>query len=326
MTHCVNGFIDNNQGMPEYGQLGCQGFIILDAKHRVVSSATSAFMQVRELAFKHVEALLSAVCSGRPLPAVCPGEYVKLMEAPADKPKLAGQTALCIGAKEDQLVVVFLQGSYRGKQIQVNVSSVQKVNEESDDEESRAGGGGCGPNGSSCGTGGCGPNGSSQGNCNENKSSCGPGGCSMPSKSDDCSKKRRVDESIVNNALQLVSVKVPSMDHEHDECAAALRELASSQSPSALEAAIRCLLEHFEHEEALFEEFGFGGNAEERFSAKKTHIEDHRRITNRMQKQLQESTSSVCAEFIEEVLKDFHEHTTRYDVQYSELLSSKGAK
>jgi hemerythrin len=115
------------------------------------------------------------------------------------------------------------------------------------------------------------------------------------------------------------------MDAEHDECAAALRRLANEQSPQSLEAAIQCLLEHFDHEERLFDEFKWGGNVTEPFSAKKTHIEDHRRITGKMQRQLAQR-GSVPAEFVEEVLKDFHEHTGRYDVQYAEMLSSMGAK
>lgn len=322
MSHCVNGFIDNRAGMPQYGQLGCRGFIVLDAQHKVVSRATSAFMEVRDMAFKHVEALLDAVCAGKPSPAVCPGEFVQLMQAPSDKPQLVGAEALCIGIKEDLLNLVLVQGSWRGKQIQVPLSAVRKLTEDDErDEEEEAGG--CGAGG--CGPGGCGPGSGDKANCDP-ASSGAAGGCNG-SSCDSQATGRLVDMSVVNSSLQLVSVKVPSMDHEHDECAALLRRLAVEQSPPALEAAIRCLVHHFEHEEALFEEFGFGG-ADERFSAKKSHIEEHRRITGRMQRQLAQGAPGgrVSADFIEEVLKDFHEHTSRYDVQYAEILSSKGAK
>jgi hemerythrin len=140
---------------------------------------------------------------------------------------------------------------------------------------------------------------------------------------------RPVDEDIVNSALQLTSVKVPSMDHEHEEIADALRCLAEERSLEALEATLKCMKAHFEHEEKLFEEYGFGGHINDMFSAKKTHIEDHRRITSKMQRQMYQvpgTQAGVTAEFVEEVLKDFHEHTNRYDVQYSELMSSNGAK
>ena len=35
LQHCINSFIDNRGDMPEYGQLGCNGFIVLDADHKV---------------------------------------------------------------------------------------------------------------------------------------------------------------------------------------------------------------------------------------------------------------------------------------------------
>ena len=96
LTHCVNGFIDNQIDGPSYGQLGCQGFIVLDEKHKVVAESTTAFMQYRDLAFDHVEALLDAVCNGRPPPAVCPGELCELVEAPEQRPDLKGAKGLCV--------------------------------------------------------------------------------------------------------------------------------------------------------------------------------------------------------------------------------------
>lgn len=47
--------------MPKWGQLGCNGFIILDGSHSVVCSATRAFLKVKEAAFRHTETILSAL-------------------------------------------------------------------------------------------------------------------------------------------------------------------------------------------------------------------------------------------------------------------------
>jgi len=47
--------------MPKWGQLGCNGFIILDGSHSVVCSATRAFLKVKEAAFRHTEMILSAL-------------------------------------------------------------------------------------------------------------------------------------------------------------------------------------------------------------------------------------------------------------------------
>lgn len=337
LTHCVNGFIDNQAGMPQYGQLGCQGFIVLDSKHQVVSRSTSPFMQVREMAFKHVEALIAALCAGRPPPKVCPGEFVELIEAPPELPKLLGQQAICIAQKEDLVNLAFVSGSYRGKQLQVPASKVRKL-EEDDDEDMPSGGcdqGPCGTGG--CGTGGCGTGACNQGGCStgdcSTRDDCSNGGCSNMDDSStggcgnsDCGD-RQIDKAFVNSALDLVSVQVPSMDAEHEDCADALRRLADEQSINALEAVMHCLSEHFAHEEALFEQYGFGGNADDRFSAKKSHMDDHRRITGNMQKVLfATKTGPIPAQFIKEVLQDFHEHTSRYDKMYAEFMSSKGAK
>eukprot|EP00435_Cladocopium_sp_Y103_P059991 s115_g21.t1 len=96
LTHCVNGFVASPSDMPTYGQLGCQGFIVLDKEHNVISEGTTPFMQVRALAFQHVEALLNAVCNNTPLPSICPGEMGELIDTPAGTEKLKGMRGVCI--------------------------------------------------------------------------------------------------------------------------------------------------------------------------------------------------------------------------------------
>jgi len=59
--------------MPTWGQLGCNGFIVLDGRHDVVSPCTKAFMQVRNVAFRDVESKLNMLLAARPgmaLPSV----------------------------------------------------------------------------------------------------------------------------------------------------------------------------------------------------------------------------------------------------------------
>ena len=58
LRNCVNGFIEHDEHMPSYGQLGCGGFIILDSEHRLVAKKTSAFMEVRELIVSRSNGLL----------------------------------------------------------------------------------------------------------------------------------------------------------------------------------------------------------------------------------------------------------------------------
>mmetsp|Transcript_50007 Transcript_50007/g.143973 ORF Transcript_50007/g.143973 Transcript_50007/m.143973 type:complete len:384 (+) Transcript_50007:174-1325(+) len=346
LTHCVNGFIDNEQDMPTYGQLGCRGFIVLDAEHRLVSPGTSAFMEVRGLAFDHVEALLSAVCSGRPTPRVCPGEYVILDTPPEQRPDLKGLHGMCLKVDGSSMQFGFVDGPLRGRAMVLPLSSVSPAAAEVD--ETGCGPGGCGPCGSggcadgSCAQGGCAPSGCADGKCAPGGGRCAPGGCAEGGAGG-CDQKGScsgggcdgargcdgsgscLDPAVVEQALTLVSVQVPSMDAEHAECAAALRNLVSQRTHAALEVVRQCLAEHFEHEEALFVEFGFGAHANEKLSAAKSHAEEHKRILAKIQRGLQ-SQAAVPGDFILDLLQDFHDHTLRHDSQYAEPLSAKGAK
>eukprot|EP00536_Pseudo-nitzschia_multiseries_P001359 jgi/Psemu1/3189/gm1.3189_g len=55
----VNSFIPSRHYMPVgFGQLGCSGFIVSDAKGNFVSRKTRAYLQYGEAAFGHVESLL----------------------------------------------------------------------------------------------------------------------------------------------------------------------------------------------------------------------------------------------------------------------------
>merc|ERR1719199_2394938 len=169
LQHCINSFIDNRQDMPEYGQLGCQGFIVLDAEHKVLSKSTFPFSDNQRKAFMHVESLIEPFQRSS-------NATVKEIGAPA---QAAG---------------------------------------------------------------------------------------------------KELSQDFINSKLNLVSVKVPEMDAEHASCAEALRKLATDQSRVALQEVYKEIAAHFGHEEALFEECGFAANQDDQFSAKKTHIKEHRRI------------------------------------------------
>lgn len=67
LKNCHNTWVDHDD-MPKWGQLGCNGFIVLDGSHSVVCKASRAFLEVREQAFRHVETLLSALIVEKPVP------------------------------------------------------------------------------------------------------------------------------------------------------------------------------------------------------------------------------------------------------------------
>jgi len=332
LTNCVNGFVDSDDDMPTYGQLGCNGFIILDDSHRVVAKNTSPFLQVRDLAFQHVEAVLDAVVAKKPLPQICPGEEVVLRDPPAKQPHLQGSRGICVKLESDMIGFAFITGPLRGKMMDIPASSVVKPG-----SQEPAHGGGCGPGGGCglggggpavCGPGGCGPDGCGPGGSETvPKSNCAPGACGNKGCTPGDGKTLKdLDAAFVEGALDIQSVKVPSMDAEHDECASRMRRLAEEGSSEALQGVLDCMSEHFSHEEQLFEVHGFGNHKNERLAAKKSHTEDHNRILNKLRQHLASCNGQVPVSFVRELLQDFDEHTARYDMQYADFLSAKGVQ
>jgi len=101
LSACTNAFIAEQSEMPRWGQLGCNGFIVFSAgSQHVICPSTSPFMQVRDLAFRHVVALVDSMVDGQPVPTVCPGQYVRLTGL-QKTPELNGQTAVCLEAADD---------------------------------------------------------------------------------------------------------------------------------------------------------------------------------------------------------------------------------
>lgn len=69
---CVNTWV-LPEHMPRWGQLGCNGLIVLDGEGRVACKRSPAYLDVREEAFRYVETLLSAlVTDGTAAPSPAP--------------------------------------------------------------------------------------------------------------------------------------------------------------------------------------------------------------------------------------------------------------
>ena len=73
LSKCLLTYLDDANG-PSWGQLGCEGFIVLNGQGEVASRATPAYLQVKERAFTHVEALLDSLLAKAPLPLLTPCE------------------------------------------------------------------------------------------------------------------------------------------------------------------------------------------------------------------------------------------------------------
>merc|ERR1719267_238708 len=59
LRHCHNTWVDQS-AMPTWGQLGCNGLIVLDGSHTVVCPASPAFLEVREAAFRPAATAVAA--------------------------------------------------------------------------------------------------------------------------------------------------------------------------------------------------------------------------------------------------------------------------
>jgi len=79
LRHCTNGVIVDNSQMPRWGQLGCNGLIILDENLEVVVPASRAFMEIREAAFRDVERILRGMLTPKFQPVFAAGTSVRLI-------------------------------------------------------------------------------------------------------------------------------------------------------------------------------------------------------------------------------------------------------
>jgi hypothetical protein len=93
LRHCLNGVIVDNSQMPKWGQLGCNGLIVLNEKLEVVVPASKAFMEVREAAFRDVEGVLQRLLA--PKPVFASGVHVRLLGLKGSA-HLNGATAVVI--------------------------------------------------------------------------------------------------------------------------------------------------------------------------------------------------------------------------------------
>ena len=90
-------------------------------------------------------------------------------------------------------------------------------------------------------------------------------------------EKKSSEGDILGSDWALPSVGVSSMDREHEDCEEALSLLLRSPTVQTLTVAMEVLTQHFQHEERLMKESGFG-RPQEKFSPYANHVTDHERI------------------------------------------------
>lgn len=311
LATCVNGFIASDANMPKWGQLGCNGFIVLGGgEQKILSPATSAFMQVRDLAFKHVEALLDAVLAQGAMPHVFPGQYVRVTGLEKAK-ELNGQVGICIETavgEGSRCMVKMLQTK---RDLRVKPTNLKVVKDEDEEQDL--------PDNEHENTT------SEESSCDEH-AHVGEGENTYVGEEEDAQ---------IEALDAIASVKVHMLDEEHEQCASALRILAGSRNALALQGVLQIFEAHFLHEEQLLDEHlyaehvdpwkstsGFSADA----SARKSHFQDHVRMLNTVRQECKRlkqdgSGAKVSANFVNAVFRDFEKHANTYDNNYADRMN-----
>lgn len=353
LRSCINGYVPTPADMPAWGQLGCAGLIVIGSgkSQPIISRATSAFQEVKDLAFRQVECILDSILVGKDPPKVMPGHRI-IVKADTSEEKgrpqmirggrgAGGEAGICLGVmQEDNEVEVFL---FRNrKRMRLPRSDVQRVGEHGLEEEEEEGGQdkeearkrakqqeeeeGQEETGSYCGL---------AKRQRSDKQNCTDGSCALPPRRSNASSSSSSssfdDNEHVAPMKKVASVSVEEMDQEHEMCADALNALASERTVEVLQMAHDALERHFEHEEQLLEKYVYVGVSSAKATsfnadanARKNHYNDHDVMLKTIRLQIRDleiDGGLVPASFISSLMSNFHAHADLYDGSYASRLS-----
>ena len=313
LDHCTVGWIRDRGDMPRWGQLGCNGFIVMDGERNVVSKATTPFMQMRGLAFDHVENLLDAMLAGGGvLPSVCVGQCVVLDDDVHDSSN-RGMKGVVIAAADpnvggDARCTVFVVSKGGGgsmarvdptqlcvlppdameltpqQLIQVQQARTAVASATTDQtNQSRSGGSSEGAD-----TQG------HEGKADDGHDATVVAGANVGGVGEQ--KAGGDDAEATIRRVQVASVLNAELDRQHDECAATLDVLARECTADALESALGAIRGHFDYEQELLDRHlyadtvdnvdGAVGGFNADVPMRKTHFAYHSRILAAMEDQL----------------------------------------
>lgn len=136
LSKCLLTYVDDANG-PRWGQLGCNGFIVLGADGKVVNPKTSAYLEVNELAFRHVESILDSLVSGSAPASLAPGQHVELHGLA--KAALNGTRGFVVDAPSAATGRVAVE-TYFGKRLAVKLENVRALPDDEGVEEEEVSG------------------------------------------------------------------------------------------------------------------------------------------------------------------------------------------
>mmetsp|Transcript_86021 Transcript_86021/g.244013 ORF Transcript_86021/g.244013 Transcript_86021/m.244013 type:complete len:381 (+) Transcript_86021:259-1401(+) len=329
----VNGYIDSKPDFPNFqAQLGCQGFVVFNSSHHIVAPKTLPWMQHRNNAFHDVEGkllqLLQPPAPQNPLGAPV-GQRVRVVGLTSTAgAELNGQLGEVIGSKENGRFLVKLgsgaamalrpesledaAGAPVGRRVRVEGLTSAKGQELNGQVGEVLGG--------------------ADGGRYLVRLSSGVRSLRTENLGD-----AEPDEPGAGEPLGSVpSVGHEAMDGQHASCVDALNALSQRLSVPALQHVRDDLAAHFQEEEALLRESGFGSSPcagsckkEEscqaaEFSALGSHVADHKRIIDiadaalaALQNACASSEGAVPRDVAAQLRRAFVEHASLYDALYT---------
>jgi len=318
----INAYIDSQADFPSFqAQLGCQGFIIFDGAGQMKVPSTAPFMQHRDRAFRDVEGKLRAI-----LPRIQPpiGRKVRVAGLTSAKGlELNGRLGEVLGASGHDRWLVQLEGAD---------TSMAMRPENLDDamvgRRVRVGG-----LSSAKGSALNGQVGEVAGRAESGRllvRLCADTVAIRAENLEELSEAEQDQEDLA----AVASVHHEGMDKDHEACAEALRDLLRILSVPSLRKARDELAEHFEREETLLRESGFGAAMSpddamgSKFSAMEGHVGDHQRIIaiadealGKLDGACDSIEGAVPKVVATDLCRAFREHANLYDSLYAEKLA-----
>jgi len=304
LKNCHNTWVDEDD-MPTWGQLGCNGLIVIDGADAVVCQASPAFLEVKGAAFRHVETLLEALLRSKPAPTLKSGRVDPSVGGHCAEVRFGADAAEDL--EEEEVIVSGLSSrpELNGKRGRVlSEASNGRLQVQLEGEAA--------------------PLAIKRQNLTKAAAEL-PAGQAAPATGVPMGP--------------VASVKVDVLDAEHRACESKLTLLANLTQPPGVDGkrgqistALLGLLEaytsHFRHEEALLDEHLYAAVAHDEaagFSADKgartSHFADHQAMLASV-RTLLDAVPSVDAAAVQRLQRDFERHATQYDGGYADRLSA----
>lgn len=315
----INGYIDSKEDFPNFdAQLGCQGFVVFNSAHEIVENSSLPYLAHKVRAFQRLEWQLlellgtGAVPSDNPIGAPI-GQLVRIKGVISDQDgSLNGLQGEVDGSEQSGAYLVIVGGERK----MVRPENLEDATGAPVGETMRL-----------TGVGDLwskynGHDGEVLGGTASGRIIVQVGEVQICINAKNL--KEITDEDTLKHFSEVGSVGHEVMDAQHQECIGSLKALSSNLTVQSLREARRLLKEHFDEEEKLLAESGFGGGDDGPFSALNSHSKDHNRIIQLADDALA-MPSSGCDGTIPKALaaklcKAFVEHATMYDSLYEGKL------